>query len=313
MIFGSMKGRKQAEPSLIASAVDGPFLPGDRVDVELTWPVNHDSIDISLELVCRETFWYTVKSTGAAFIGQFPGHAEENHTGLPYTAAGRPGRFKTSRDLVFLTSRAHPLNQSHPQAQTRGIARFQLPTTAPPSISGNTACIEWQLWARPASTPSRDAVLLGSITVRPISTDTIGGQHEQHPSVSIPPSSNPLDFSITVENRTLMAGQTLHGVLQAKAQSDINITKIRAELQCVEQAGAKQSSLIYAKANLLGRSVLLAGQEYRWPFQLQVPDLLLPSANLDETSVVWQVKGILGRAFRTRLEIAKQIQVLTSS
>jgi len=111
----------------------------------------------------------------------------------------------------------------------------------------------------------------------------------------------------------MMAGQTLHGVLQAKAQSDINITKIRAELQCMEQAGAKQSSLIYAKANLLGRSVLLAGHEYRWPFQLQVPDLLFPSANLDETSVVWQVKGILGRAFRTRLEIAKQIQVLTSS
>lgn len=96
-----MKGRKQAEPSLIASAVVGPFLPGDRIDVELTRPVNHDSIDISLELVCRETFWYTVKSIGAAFIGQFPRHAEENHTGLPYTAAGRPGRFKTSRDLVF--------------------------------------------------------------------------------------------------------------------------------------------------------------------------------------------------------------------
>ena len=109
-----------------------------------------------------------------------------------------------------------------------------------------------------------------------------------------------------------MPGQTLHGVLQAKTQSDINITKIQAELQCVEQAGAKQSSAIHAIANLQGRSVLLAGQEYRWPLQLHIPDLLLPSANLDKTSVVWQVKGISGRAFRTRLETAKQIQVLTA-
>ena len=101
MVLRLVKKRKQAGPRLTASAVGGPFLPGDRVDVELTWPASHDYIEISLELVCRETFWYTVKTTGAAFIGQFPGHGEENHTGLPYTAAGRPARFKTSRDLGF--------------------------------------------------------------------------------------------------------------------------------------------------------------------------------------------------------------------
>ena len=211
-----------------------------------------------------------------------------------------------------MTDHADLLNQSPSRAQTQGFARFQLPTTAPPSISGNTACIESQLWARPASTPTQDAVLVGSITVRPNPTGTNGAQPEQHPSLSIPPSSNPLDLSITVENRTVMAGQILHGVLQAKAQRDINITKVQAELQCVEQAGAKQSSAVYATANLQGSYQLLAGQEYRWAFQLQVPDLLLPSANLDETSVAWQVKGILGRAFRTRLETTKQIQVLTT-
>ncbi len=325
MILRLLSWLERPEPSILARVIGGPFLPGDQVDVELIWSGGPGGIgwegdgpkEVFLDLVCRETFWYTVKSTGAAFIGNYPGHGEENHTGLPYTAAGRPGRYKTSRDLECLSNYVTPINQSLDGANPQGIARFQLPASAPPSINGDTARVEWELRVRPASTLSRESTTVGKITVLSSLVDSIADQTSPHDSGDR--SAAPREFNVAQCNVSLSlpegpvrAGQTLNGVLKAKAQSDIHITKVQAELECLEQAGAKQSAAVYSKAELQGRSLLHAGKKYQWPFQLQIPDRLLPSAVLDETSVVWRVKGILGRTFRTRLETATQVQVLST-
>ena len=314
IILSLLSRSKQPEPSISAHVIGGPFLPGDQVDVELIW---HDGkgggpIEVSLDLVCRETFWYTVKSTGAAFIGSYPGHDEENYTGPPYTAAGRPGRYKTFKDLVRLSNRVALVNQDLGQNRLRGFASFQLPAAAPSTIQGNTACVEWELRARLASNVSSDYAV-GKIILLSKPERSVGNQAKHHDSTDTHrPSLERCIVSLSLPEGHLITGQVLHGVLKAKAQGDVNITKVQAELECCEQAGAKQSTAVYATAELQGRSMLHAGQEYQWPFQLQVPDRLLPSAILDETSVVWQVKGILGRKFRTRLETATQVQVFST-
>ena len=314
MILRLLSRSKQQEQSISARVKGGPFLPGDQVDVELIWPGGKGGgpKEAFLDLVCRETFWYTVKSTGAAFVGNYPGHAEENYTGTPYTAAGRPGRYKTSKELARLSSHVSPVNQDADPTTLRGIARFQLPAAAPPSIRGDTACVEWEMRARPASSLSED-YSVGKITVLSNPVGSIGKQaHHHHSSEDRRAALAQCVLTLSLPEGAMRTGQTLHGVLKARSLCDIQVSKVQAELECWEQAGAKQSSAVYATAELQGRSLLYAGQEYQWPFQLQIPDRFLPSAILDETSVVWRVKGIIGRTFRTRLEAAKQVQVLTT-
>ena len=313
-MFLRLLGRsKHLEPGMSAHVKGGPFLPGDQVDVELIWPARQDCCfkEVSLDLVCRETFWYTVKATGAAFVGNYPGHGEENYTGTPYTAAGRPGRYKTSKELVRLSSHVALVNQELDQTTLRGIARFQLPAAAPPSIKGETACVEWELRAQLASSVSEDYTL-GKITVLSNSAGNIGNQASHHGSEVRPAAPSQCEVALSLPEGSVRTGQALNGILKAKALNDISVTKIQAELECWEQAAAKQSSAVYSAAELQGRSLLYAGQEYQWPFQLQIPDRLLPSAILDETSVVWRVKGIIGRTFRTRLETATQVQVFST-
>lgn len=314
-MFLRLLGRsKHLEPGMSAHVKGGPFLPGDQVDVDLFWSDGKCGGPkvASLDLVCRETFWYTVKATGAAFVGNYPGHREENYTGTPYTAAGRPGRYKTSKELARLSSHVAPVNQDVDPTTLRGIARFQLPATAPPSIRGDTACVEWELQVHPASTVLRDSTTVGSITVLSRAEGGIGNQAHHHDSSDARRAAlEQCTVTLSLPEGPVGTGQTLHGVLKAKTQIDIHITKVQAALECWEQAGAKQSCAVYATAELQGRSLLHAGQEYQWPFQLRVPVRLLPSASLDETSVVWRVKGILGRTFRTRLETAKQFKVLS--
>ena len=314
MILRLLSRSKQPGPSIAAQVIGGPFLPGDRVDVELIWPGEKGGSprEVSLDLVCRETFWYTVKATGAAFVGNYPGHAEENYTGTPYTAAGRPGRYKTQKELARLSSRLALVKQDHDQTTLRGIAMFQLPAAAPPSINGETACVEWELRARLASTGSPDCTV-GKITVLSEPKLNDGNQAHHHDSSDARRAARKqCVLTLSLPEGPLRSGQVIHGILKAKPVADITITKIQAALECREQAGAKQSSAAYATAELQGRSLLRVGQEYRWPFQLQIPDRLLPSASLDETSVVWSVKGILGRTFRTRLETATQVRVFST-
>lgn len=296
----------------MAQVSGGPFLPGDQVDVELICPAGKGASpkEVALDLVCRETFWYTVKSIGAAFVGNYPGRGEEHHTGLPYTAAGRPGRYKTSKELTCLSSPVALVNQDPDRASLRGFARFHLPTDAPPSILGNTACVEWELRARLGPMVSQDSNYLGKITVLSKTDASIGSQTRHHDSNDQP--TKQVNLYLSLAESVVRTGQTLRGVLKAKARSDIQVTKIQVELECLEQAGAKQSTAVYATAGLQGRSMLQAGEEYQWPFELQLPNRLLPSINLSETSVVWRVKGNLGRTFRTRLETAAQVQVFTT-
>ena len=224
MISRLLSRAKQPEPIILAHVVGGPFLPGDQIDVELIWPTQQASgfsdshfSQVSLDLVCRETFWYTVKSTGAAFVGNYPGHGEENHTGLPYTAAGRPGRFKISKILACLSGHVTLVNKDLDQTALVGIARFQLPANAPPSVRGNTACIEWELGARLGSTASQNSTPAGRVTV--LSGTKNSDQAPQYDSSEGHRAVfEQCTVALSLPEVSVRTGQTLHGVLKAKAQ-----------------------------------------------------------------------------------------------
>lgn len=292
---------------------EGPFRPGDQVDVEVSI-LPQESFTVGealLSLMCQETFWYTVESTGATWVGRYPGHAAENHRGTPYTAAGRPGRYKTSKELVRL-SRPFLVNVRLSKAiPCRSRVRFRLPEGAPPSIIGDTVCVDWQLHASLSTPGELETRLVGRLAVVTSPEQSSKADADASPPLHTITESafEQCALTLSVPAVRVRSGQGFEGVLTARVREDLKVSAVRAVLECREQAGAKESTTVHSQVVLQRRALLRAGGVYQWPFRLHVPDRLLPSITLDETSATWRVKGVLDRSLRADLEVQHRIGV----
>ena len=302
-----------------ARTTGGPFRPGDPVEIELSLFSEEPVMigEASLDLVCTESFWYTVKSTGAAWVGRHPGHAEEQHQGQPYTAAGRPGRYHTSKELVrlsnpLLANQQLSSNSPVPNGLIQTTARFLIPESAPASVIGEIAGIEWQIRAVMISAETAEERVLGRLIVLPSPGGTGAFGESVPPQESAKADFEQCVLSLSVPNGGILAGDELRGALTAKVQRDHRVSEVRVALECREQAGAKESRAIYDVAVLQGSASFLSGQVYEWPFHLLVPDRILPSTEFDETSVVWRVRGVLSRFLHPDLIVSKPVRILTS-
>lgn len=308
--FLARSRRPRAE--VTAHPGEGPFRPGDQVDVEVTI-LPQESFTVGqafLDLVCRETFWYTVESTGATWVGRYPGHGEENHRGTPYTAAGRPGRYKTSKELVRLSRLFLANVRLSQEIPYRTRVRFRLPEGAPPSVIGDTACVDWQLYASWAGPGGLDTRWAGRLAVVPPTARGMASQDRQlSPDNSLNTAYQQCVLALSLPSVRARPGQDFEGVLTARVRSDLTVSTVRAVLKCREQSGAKESTTTHSQVVLQRRALLRAGGVYQWPFRLHTPDRLLPSITLDETSVTWRVKGVLDRSLRADLEVQRHIQV----
>ncbi len=307
---------RRPKAAVTVRQTDGPFKPGDEIEVDARL-LSEEPVyvrEASIDLVCNETFWYTVKATGAAWVGNYPGHGEENRGGPPYTAAGRPGKYKASRELVRLSQIFLTNCNIKPGNPYQSRARFRLPPTAPPSVAGETACIEWQVYS---SIPAKGAMATQQIgrleVVSPLPKESFCavGQTDS-PSVT-KAFFQQCAISLSLPSNWAWSGQAIGGELMVTAHRDQYIPQVRAVLECWERAGVKQSVAPIALVVLQHGAELKAGRVYQWPFQLQIPDRPLPSTRTDETTVAWRVKGALCRVFRTGLEVQQRIQVFTRS
>ena len=297
-----------------ARITGGPFRPGDPVEIELSL-VSQEPVLIrnaSLDLVCTESFWYTVQSTGAAWVGRQPGHAEEQHRGQPYTAAGRPGRYHTSKELVRLSKPILANQQLSPNGPVQRTARFLIPESAPASVIGEIAGIDWQIRATVAYAGATEERVLARLIVLPSPVDpgTLDASATARDSTHA--AIEQCDLSLSLPTGGILAGDELPGTLTVKVHRNHSVSKVRVVLECREQAGAKETRAIYDVAVLQGSGWLMSGQVYEWPFHLRVPDRILPSTGFDETSVVWRVRGVLSRFLRPDLIVSKPVRILTT-
>lgn len=296
--------------------IDGPIKPGDEIGVDVCLLSEEPTYirEASIDLVCIETFWYTVKATGAAWVGSYPGHGEENRGGPPYTAAGRPGRYKASRELVRLSQTFLTNCHIGPGIPHQGRAKFRLPPTAPPSVAGETACIEWQLHSSIPTEGAMETRRIGRLEVVSALPWESAGAVGQTDSPSVTEECfQQCSLSLSLPTNRAWSGQSIGGDLMVTAHQDQFVPQVRAVLECWERAGVKQSVAPIALVELQHGAQLKAGCVYQWPFQLQVPDRLLPTTRTGETTVTWRVKGALGRVLRTGLEVQQRIQVFTGS
>ena len=306
---------RQSKTNFAIAVPGGPFRPGDQVAVQVSFLPEEDLYlqEGSVALVCHETFWYTVKSTGARWIGTYPGHAEENYKGPPYTAAGKPGKYKASKDLVRRSQR-FLLDGRFPKGVPYvSWVNFRLPEAAPPSLNGDIVRIEWQLEASvlTVSTNQERAVEPLSV-VSPEATASISQERQTPATVAVEIEFKQCVLSMLLPAIPATAGRSLEGVFVARLHHDQHVSGVRVELERFERAGAKESTVTSDYVSLQANASLRAGMTYQWPFRLRVPAQLLPSVSVDETTVSWRVTGILCRSIFPDISITGAVSVCTT-
>ena len=306
---------RQRSTNFFIAVPGGPFQPGDQVSVQVSFLPEEDLYlrEGSVTLVCHERFWYTVKSTGARWIGTYPGHAEENYKGTPYTAAGKPGRYETSKELVRLSQRLLVdglLPKGIPYVRR---VDFRLPESAPPSVTGDIAQIDWQVEASVVTTGTNQARTVEHLVVvfpRPNELISPEGQTPATESVEI--EFKQCVLSMLLPGTPAIGGGYIEGFFVARLHHDQHVSRVRVQLERFERAGAKESAVTSEFVSLQASGVLRAGMTYQWPFRLRVPAGLLPSVSVDETTVSWRVKGILCRTIFPDISISGAVSVCTT-
>ena len=240
-----------------------PLYPGGTVKVRVTGSCLEAVIAGTgrIELVCTESHWYTVKSTGARWIGSYPGHGEENYRGPPYTAMGRPGFYKATRDLVTLSEVLAADRMIPHDGPTCKEVTFTLPSDAPPSVQGQTARISWQLRAslfiEGAGEVRRNRQL---VVLSPPHEQTAPPGGAPQPASETQTNPDSCDLFLSADTFQVRAGQPLSGILHARCQYNLHASEIRTELECLENAGAKGSRIL-ADRMVLGREIHIRALE----------------------------------------------------
>lgn len=306
---------RQFRTNFAIAASEGPFRPGDQVAVQVSLLPEED-LDLregSVTLVCRETFWYTVKSTGARWIGAYPGHAEENYKGPPYTAAGKPGKYKASKELARLSQRFLVDGRLPKGIPYASRVNFRLPETAPPSLTGDIVRIEWHLEASLLTSITNEVRAVEPLLVLSPEATVLNSQEMQTPATeTVEIQFKQCILSMLLPGASTIAGRSLEGVFVASLHHDQHVSGVRVELERFERAGAKESTVTSDFVSLQGNASLRAGMTYQWPFRLRVPAQPLPSVSVDETTVSWRVKGILCRSIFSDISITGAVSVCTT-
>ena len=202
-----------------------------------------------------------------------------------------------------------------------------LPQDAPPTVKSNTARIFWQLRASVTvdrSHPSHaNGIAIPGLGLARIDSEPIEVVVFWPAGEAPDPSSqtDPSDASESVFNQcTLLLesgpqwvrnGGIIGGVLRAEFRRSLPLQQARIELIRWERSGAKQTESVAARTVLAGPRHLLAGALHEWPFELRVPDQLVPSIATDTTFVAWHLKATLARRMRPDFHVRQMVRVYT--
>ncbi len=203
-----------------------------------------------------------------------------------------------------------------------------IPDDAAPTAKGNITEITWQLRAnvaveRPAAFQVGPTALLGlkDPVVQSQSLEVVVfAPAPDQSSVSPAPWSrlntaevtfNQCVLSLFLPNLQAKNGEALRGCLRAQIRQPLRPREVRVELVRWERSGTKQKETTDARVVLSVGSPLETNSTPEWPFDLQVPQRLMPSLSTGNSFVGWHVRGVLDRRLQSDFSVGQPIQVYT--
>jgi hypothetical protein len=199
---------------------------------------------------------------------------------------------------------ASSLTADTPYDQT---ASFTIPDDAPASGEGKITKVRWKVVATLARHHARDIHGEARLTV----LSRAGG------AVDAPETETRGDceLSFRLDRTSFGPGETVVGVLVANPLQACEMNEVRIELvrhELVPREDGHQEDVKEADAALDGDVSLSLGAPREWPFQLRLPEEVVPCLSTRQTSVTWLLKGIGSRRMRPDYRVTEPLDVHTA-
>jgi hypothetical protein len=236
---------------------------------------------------------------------------ENEYTYRTTTGMGRDEETSFSKDTDRVVERhARFVEASSLTADTPYDAKesFTIPDDAPGSGEGEITKVRWKVVATLARHHARDIHGEARLTV----LSRAGGKVDA-PEVE---TRGDCELSLRLDRTSFGPGDTVGGVLVANPLQACEMSEVRVELvrhEWVPRDDGHQEDTKEADASLEGGVSLSLGAPREWPFQLRVPDEVVPCLRTRQSTVTWLVKGIGSRRMRPDYRVTQPVDVHTAT
>jgi hypothetical protein len=265
-------------------------LPGDTVEAAIRILGGRKDLEIQegrLELVYENEYKYRHRA----------GYGDSRHTAT--TKA-------TDRSVVdsrrFLEAGA--IASDTPFEAT---ASLTIPATAPPSAEGEITKVRWKIVATLARPHARDAHSEAALAVLSPAGATLDA-----PEIE---TRGDVELSFRLDREHFGPGDTVHGVLVATPLQACEANEFRVELvrhENVPRNLGNTEDVEEGRAIFESDVRLSLGAPREWPFQLQLPAVVVPCLKTEHSRVTWLLKGIGSRRMRRDYRITQPLDVHTA-
>ena len=276
---------------------DGPHRLGKAINGRVTL-LPGESFQMrggKVEFVCTETYWERVRRTTRM------GSAETNESAATIIR-------QYSQPIFGDTEIANLMPQV-------GDIDFTLPLDAPPTVKGVVANIVWCLRATVDVARGRDIshelelVVLSATGERSGNDPKLSG--DAAPAVS---ALLECDMNLSLAALRVCMGERVDGVFRIFPKEGLGpaaarMESIRIELMRLEKAGTSQADNPVGLLEFQKSEATTTAEAMEFPFSLSVPECLLATISVHETSVSWRVRATVSLSSGKELEISQRVTV----
>ena len=228
-----------------------------------------------------------------------------------YTYRHSTGRYTTTTTTTdrAVTDSRRFLEAGHVGADTPygATASVMVPDTPVPTAEGKITKVRWKVVATLARPHARDVDGEAALVVL-----SRAGAALDAPEVE---TRGDVELSFRLDRDHFGPGDVVGGVLVATPLQACEASEFRVELVRHEDVPRNQGNTedVEEGSAILEREVRLSlGAPREWPFQLQLPAVVVPCLRTEHSRVTWLLKGIGSRRLRRDYRITQPIDVHTA-
>jgi hypothetical protein len=265
-------------------------LPGETVDATIRVLGGRKDLEIQegrLELVYENEYKYRHRA----------GYGDSRHTATT----------KTTDRSVADSHRFLEAGAIAADTPFEATASLTIPAGAPPSGEGEITKVRWKVVATFARPRARDVHGEASLTILSPPVETLDA-----PEVE---TRGDVELSFRLDREHFGPGDTVQGTLVATPLQACEANDVRVELvrhENVPRNLGNTEDVKEAEAMLESDVRLSLGAPREWPFQFQLPAVVVPCLKTEHSSVTWLLKGIGSRRMRRDYRITQPIDVHTA-
>ena len=252
--------------------------------------------DGKVEFFCTETYYVRVRRTTRM------GSAETNEPAATVVRQYSQTIFEGS-DIANLMPQVGNIN-------------LTIPTNAPPTVKGVVANLVWTMKVTLDVARARDITREIDLVVLPVPGESADNA-QQNPEANTAVSHlAECDMNLSMGALLVRMGESFEGVFRIFPKSGFTPETARVELMRMQKAGTSQidESVVLLEFDAPEASTGVDGTDaVEFPFSLPVPECLLATITVHETSVLWRVRGSVRFDSRKELEITQMVTVRGSS